>query len=58
MAVWEELGVDQLVFSPLTTRIGVEDAKRTMEVFGKHVIPDFDTHRDIHRTTMLRQAQT
>jgi alkanesulfonate monooxygenase SsuD/methylene tetrahydromethanopterin reductase-like flavin-dependent oxidoreductase (luciferase family) len=58
LTVWEDLGVDQLVFSPLTTQISLEDAKRTMKVFGEQVIPHFDTHPDIHRTTMLREAQT
>jgi alkanesulfonate monooxygenase SsuD/methylene tetrahydromethanopterin reductase-like flavin-dependent oxidoreductase (luciferase family) len=58
LSIWQEIGVDQLVFSPLTTQISLEDAKRTMAVFGKHVIPDFDTHPDIHRTTLQREAQT
>lgn len=57
LKVWEELGVDQLVFSPLTTRISIEDTKRTMDVFGRHVIPEFDTQPDVHRTTQQRLAQ-
>lgn len=55
VGVWDDLGVDQLVFSPLTTQIGLEDAKRTLDVFGDHVIPKFDTHPEIHRTTQQRQ---
>jgi alkanesulfonate monooxygenase SsuD/methylene tetrahydromethanopterin reductase-like flavin-dependent oxidoreductase (luciferase family) len=58
LEVWKDLGVDQLTFSPLTTQISLADAKRTMDVFGREVIPKFDTHPEIHRTTMQRQAQT
>lgn len=57
IAVWEALGVDQLVFSPLTAQITLDDAKRTMDVFGREVIPHFDRHPEVHRTTMLREAQ-
>ena len=56
--VWEDMGVDQLVFSPLTTQISIEDAKRSMDVFGTHVIPKVDPEPDLHRTTKLRLAQT
>ena len=56
LSVWEDLGVDQLVFSPLTTQISLEDAKRTMEVFGTHVIPQWDTYPEIHRTTLQRES--
>lgn len=58
LKVWEDIGVDQLVFSPLTTQIGLEEAKRTFDAFGRHVIPGFDTHPEVHRTTSLREAQT
>lgn len=58
LAVWENIGVDQLVFSPLTTQIDIADAKRTMDVFGSKVIPSVDTHPDVHRTTMQREAQS
>lgn len=55
--VWEELGIDQLVVSPLTTQISLEDAKRTFDVFGKEVIPQFDLEPEIHSTTKQRLAQ-
>lgn len=56
--VWEDLGVDQLVFSPLTTQISLEDAKRCFSTFGEHVIPAFDLEPEIHSTTKQRLAQT
>ncbi|MCE7883137.1 MAG: LLM class flavin-dependent oxidoreductase, partial [Actinobacteria bacterium ATB1] len=34
--VWEELGIDQLVVSPLTTQISLEDAKRTFARDPQH----------------------
>lgn len=55
--VYEELGVDQLVFSPLTTQISLEDTASSFRLFGKEVIPAFD--RDpVHRTTRQRDAAT
>jgi len=53
--VYEELGVDQLVFSPLTTQISLEDAAASFQLFGKEVIPAFDTD-PLHRTTRQRDA--
>jgi len=53
--VWEQLGVDQLIFSPLTMTMDQKDVLRSVECFGKHVIPKFD--RDpVHRTTRQREA--
>lgn len=55
--VWQELGVDTLSFSPLTTQISLADTLRTMEVFGREVIPEFDLDPDNHTTTKQRIAQ-
>jgi alkanesulfonate monooxygenase SsuD/methylene tetrahydromethanopterin reductase-like flavin-dependent oxidoreductase (luciferase family) len=50
---WESVGVDQLVFG-----IGpapLEEAIRTVELLGAHVIPQLDTDPE-HRTTRFRRA--
>lgn len=53
--VYRDLGVDQLVFSPLTNQISLADALSSFELFGKEVLPRFDTD-PVHRTTRMRQA--
>ena len=53
--VYESIGIDQLVFSPLTTQISLEDSLASFELFGKQVLPRFDTD-PIHRTTRFRNA--
>ena len=53
--IYQEIGIDQVVFSPLTTQVSVEDALASFELFGKEVIPKFDTD-PVHRTTRFRQA--
>ncbi|MGZ4736110.1 MAG: LLM class flavin-dependent oxidoreductase [Acidimicrobiia bacterium] len=53
--IYRELGVDQLVFSPLTTQIAIEDALASFELFGTEVIPRFD-HDPVHSTTRYREA--
>ena len=53
--VYESIGIDQLVFSPLTTQISLEDSLASFELFGKQVLPRFDTD-PIHRTTRFRGA--
>lgn len=53
--IYEDMGVDQLVFSPLTTQISIQDALSSFQLFGKEVIPEFD--RDpVHRTTRMRDT--
>jgi alkanesulfonate monooxygenase SsuD/methylene tetrahydromethanopterin reductase-like flavin-dependent oxidoreductase (luciferase family) len=52
---WQEMGVDQLIFSPLTMAIDQKHVLRSIETFGKHVLPQFDTD-PVHRTTRLREA--
>lgn len=53
--VYADLGVDQLVFSPLTTQISQADAMESFQMFGKEVIPRFDTD-PVHRTTRMREG--
>ena len=53
--IWEQLGVDQLIFSPLTMAMDQKDVLRSIETFGRHVIPQFDTD-PVHRTTRQREA--
>ncbi len=50
-----DAGVDQLVFGMLSSSMSGEIAVESVETFGKHVIPQFDTD-PIHRTTRLREA--
>lgn len=53
--IYRDLGVDQLVFSPLTTQIAIEDALASFELFGTEVIPRFDLD-PVHSTTRYREA--
>jgi len=53
--VYERMGVDQLVFSPLTMQMSREQALASMKLFGKEVLPRFDTD-PVHRTTRMRDA--
>jgi alkanesulfonate monooxygenase SsuD/methylene tetrahydromethanopterin reductase-like flavin-dependent oxidoreductase (luciferase family) len=52
---YEELGVDQLIYAPLTMTMDQKLVLDSIETFGKHVLPHFD--RDpVHRTTRHREA--
>ena len=52
---YQDLGVDQLIYAPLTMVMDQKHVLRSVETFGKHVLPRFD--RDpLHRTTRLREA--
>ena len=52
---YADIGCSQLVFGILASTQTQEVAKRTIELFGQHVIPRFD--RDpVHSTTRYRQA--
>lgn len=55
IAKWVDIGVDQLTFSPTTNNMSVEQVIASMELFGKEVIPQFDTD-PTHRTTRQREA--
>ena len=52
---YEEIGVDQLIYAPLTMVMDQKLVLSSVETFGKRVLPRFD--RDpVHRTTRLREA--
>ncbi|MCC5952627.1 MAG: LLM class flavin-dependent oxidoreductase [Acidimicrobiia bacterium] len=52
---WVDIGADQLCFSPTTNNLSSDVVIESMELFGKEVIPQFDTD-PVHRTTTMRQA--
>jgi alkanesulfonate monooxygenase SsuD/methylene tetrahydromethanopterin reductase-like flavin-dependent oxidoreductase (luciferase family) len=52
---YADIGCDQLVMSPLTTTMTYETAVKSIELFGREVIPRFDKDR-VHRTTRMREA--
>ncbi|MFM7142821.1 MAG: LLM class flavin-dependent oxidoreductase, partial [Alphaproteobacteria bacterium] len=52
---YEDLGVDQLIYAPLTMVMDQELVLKSVETFGKHVLPRFDKD-PVHSTTRLRQA--
>jgi alkanesulfonate monooxygenase SsuD/methylene tetrahydromethanopterin reductase-like flavin-dependent oxidoreductase (luciferase family) len=52
---WEDIGVDQLTFSPTTNTLPTEVVRASMELFGREVIPQFDTD-PVHSTTRYREA--
>jgi alkanesulfonate monooxygenase SsuD/methylene tetrahydromethanopterin reductase-like flavin-dependent oxidoreductase (luciferase family) len=49
-----DIGVDQIIVSPLTSALSLEDALMSLEVFGRDVIPRFDTD-PVHRSTRMRE---
>ncbi len=53
--MYEAIGVDQLIYAPLTLTLDQKYVLRSIETFGKHVLPKFD--RDpVHSTTRQREA--
>ncbi len=53
--MYEDLGVDQLIYAPLTLTLDQKWVLESIETFGKLVLPKFD--RDpIHSTTRQREA--
>lgn len=52
---WEEIGADQLCFSPTTNNLTMEQIVSSMELFGKEVLPQFDKD-PVHSTTRYRDA--
>jgi alkanesulfonate monooxygenase SsuD/methylene tetrahydromethanopterin reductase-like flavin-dependent oxidoreductase (luciferase family) len=53
--MYVELGVDQLIYAPLTLTLDQKHVLRSIETFGRHVLPRFD--RDpVHSTTRQREA--
>lgn len=55
--MYEAIGVDQLIYSPLTMTMDQKHVLRSIETFGRHVLPRFDTE-PLHRTTRQRLAAT
>jgi alkanesulfonate monooxygenase SsuD/methylene tetrahydromethanopterin reductase-like flavin-dependent oxidoreductase (luciferase family) len=53
---YEALGVDQLIYAPLTLTIDQKYVRTSIETFGKHVLPKFDTD-PVHSTTRNREKQ-
>src|SRR5438876_361875 len=53
--MYEALGVDQLIYAPLTLTLDQKYVLESIETFGKHVLPKFDTD-PMHRTTRQREA--
>jgi len=53
---WEDVGADQMVFGMLSQETPIEVVIEATELFGREVIPQFDTD-PIHRSTRLRDAQ-
>jgi alkanesulfonate monooxygenase SsuD/methylene tetrahydromethanopterin reductase-like flavin-dependent oxidoreductase (luciferase family) len=54
--MYEEAGVDQLIYAPLTLSLEQKYVLESIETFGKHVLPKFD--RDpVHRSRRLREQQ-
>ena len=53
--LYEDLGVDSLVFAPLVTLMDHKYVRKSIETFGKHVIPRFDKD-PVHSTTRSREA--
>jgi alkanesulfonate monooxygenase SsuD/methylene tetrahydromethanopterin reductase-like flavin-dependent oxidoreductase (luciferase family) len=52
---WEDIGADQLCFSPTTSNMPQDKIIESMELFGKEVIPQFDKD-PVHRSTRQREA--
>ena len=52
---YSDAGVDQVVFGLLSSTIARDLAIETVETFGKHVLPAFDTD-PVHRTVRQREA--
>jgi len=53
--MYEELGVDQLIYAPLTLTLDQKYVLESIETFGKHVLPKFDKD-PVHSTTRQREA--
>jgi alkanesulfonate monooxygenase SsuD/methylene tetrahydromethanopterin reductase-like flavin-dependent oxidoreductase (luciferase family) len=54
--MYEDIGADQLIYAPLTLTLEQKHVLRSIETFGKHVLPKFDKD-PLHSTTRQRQAQ-
>jgi hypothetical protein len=54
--MYEAIGVDQLIYAPLTVAMEQHEVLKSIEVFGKHVLPRFDKD-PVHSTKRRREAQ-
>lgn len=52
---YADIGCDQIIFGILASRQPQDVALRSVELFGKHVQPRFDTD-PVHSTTRMREA--
>lgn len=52
---YADVGCDQIIFGVLASTQPQETARRSVELFGRHVIPRFDTD-PVHSTTRMRAA--
>ncbi len=50
-----DVGCDQIIFGLLASTQPMETARGSVELFGKHVVPQFDKD-PVHRTTRMREA--
>jgi alkanesulfonate monooxygenase SsuD/methylene tetrahydromethanopterin reductase-like flavin-dependent oxidoreductase (luciferase family) len=55
LEAYAKVGVDQLVFGVPTDSVTHDEAIENLEVFGTHVIPEFDKD-PVHRTTRMRET--
>lgn len=53
--MYEAIGVDQLIYAPLTMVMDQKHVLRSIETFGKHVLPKFDKD-PVHSTVRRREA--
>lgn len=53
---WVDAGADQLTFGMLSQETPIDVVIEATELFGREVIPQFDTD-PVHRTTRLREQQ-
>jgi alkanesulfonate monooxygenase SsuD/methylene tetrahydromethanopterin reductase-like flavin-dependent oxidoreductase (luciferase family) len=53
--MYEAIGVDQLIYAPLTLTLDQKYVLQSIETFGKHVLPKFDKD-PVHSTTRQREA--
>ena len=52
---YADVGCDQIIFGLLASTQPMEVAMNSVELFGKHVVPQFDKDR-VHSTTRMREA--
>jgi hypothetical protein len=53
--MYEAIGVDQLIYAPLTLTMDQQYVLESIETFGTHVLPKFDKD-PVHSTTRQREA--